>query len=247
MTSNRFFSLSVLTLAVVALCSADVLAQPGGGRGGRGGRGFGGPGGDVAGLLQSEDVRTELEVTDDQMADMQAMGEDMRNEMRSMFEGMRDLSPEERQERFQSMRDEMEDIRAEAEERMNDILLPHQVARLKEIQLQQQVRRGGLQGALRGELAEKLGITEEQRDELVEKAQELQTEMQEKIAEMRKDAEDELMQVLTPEQRSQLKSMLGTDFEMEDRGFGRGGFGQRGGRGGGFGGQGGRRGRPQTE
>lgn len=233
MTPIRIYSLSLVALGVVAMCSADALAQPGGGRGGFGGRGGGG----ITGLLQSEDVRAEVEVTDDQMADLQAMGEDLRDEMRSMFQDMRDLSPEERQERFQSMREEMEDIRAEAEDRMSDILLPHQMARLKEIELQQQVQRGGLQGALRGPLAEELGITDEQREELMAKAQELQQEMQEKIAQLRKDAEEELMQVLTPEQQSKLKSMMGTEFQMEQRGFGRGGFGgQRGG----FGGRGGR-------
>lgn len=235
MTSNRIFSLSLLALAVLAACSADVLAQPGGGRGR-----FGGPGGDVTGLLQSDNVRAELEITDDQLADLQSMGDDLRNGMRSMFEGMRDLSDEERRDRFQTMRQDMEDIRAEAESRMGNILLPHQMARLKEIQLQQQIQRGGLQGALRGPLAEELGITDAQREELMAKAQELQQEMQEKIAQLRKDAEEELMQVLTPEQQSKLKSMTGSEFEVEQRGFGRGGFGGQqgpGGRGG--------RGRPQ--
>jgi uncharacterized protein YjbJ (UPF0337 family) len=187
----------------------------------------------------SEEVRQELEISEDQFADLQAMGEELRDQMRSMFEDMRDLSPEERRDRFASMREDMQDIQSQAEERMSEILLPHQVARLREINLQQQVRFGGLQGALQGELAEELGITDEQREQMVAKAQELQAEMQQKIEQLRKDAQKELMGLLTPDQRSKVEAMLGSEFQMEDRGFG----GRFGGRGGGRGG----RGRPEAE
>jgi Spy/CpxP family protein refolding chaperone len=230
LTMSVFRTVARFTLAavVIGLLCAPTLAQPGGGGfGGRGG--FGGPGGGVTGLLMSDQIREEIEITDDQLADLEAMGEEMRDQMRSMFEGMRDLSPDERRERFATMRDDMQDIQSQAEDRMNEILLPHQVARLREINLQQQVRRGGLEGALQGELAEELGITDEQREQMVAKAQELQQEMQQKIEQLRKDAQDELMSLLTPDQRSKLDSLMGTDFEMEDRGFG-GRFGGRGGR-----------------
>lgn len=225
-------------LVAVTLLSAPALAQPGGrGPGGPGGRGgFGGPGGrGIAGLLRSDQVRQELEVSDDQLADLEAMGEELRDQMRSMFEGMRDLTPEERRERFQSMRDDMRDIQAQAEERVSEILLPHQVARLKEINLQQQVRRGGLSGALEGGLAEELGIGDDQREQLLTKAQELQRELQEKIEQLRNDAREELMDLLTPEQRSKLESMMGSEFQMDNT--------DRGGRFGGPGGDRGQRGR----
>lgn len=225
--------------ALALLLGSSAVAQPGGGFGGRGGfgrgGGFGGPGGGMTGLLMSEDVRRELEITDDQLADLESMGEELRDQMRSMFEGMRDLSPEERRDRFATMREDMEEIQAQAEERINEVLLPHQVARLREINLQQQVRRGGLQGALRGELAEELGITEEQREQMAAKAEELQQELQQKIEQLRKDAQEELMGLLTPEQRSKIESMMGSEFEMQTPAFG--------GRFGGPGGQRGTRGR----
>ncbi len=227
MTAVNCLRGSVVAL-VIALSCAPAIAQPGG-RGGFGGRGGGG----MAGLLMSDEVREELEISEDQQADLRAMGDEMRDQMRSMFEGMRDLPEDERRARFATIREDMQDLQAEAEGRLQDVLLPHQVARLKEINLQQQVRRDGLSGALRGDLAEELGITDEQREQMVAKAQELQAEMQQKIAELRKDAQDELMSLLTAEQRSKIESMLGTDFEMQERGFGgrRGGGGTRGGRG----------------
>lgn len=230
--------------AAATLLTATATAQPGGrgGFGGAGGRGgFGGPGGGMTGLLMSGDVRDELEISDEQLADLRSMGEEMRDQMRSMFQGMRDLSPEERRERFESMRADMEDMRLQAEDRMGEILLPHQMARLREINLQQQVRRGGLQGALRGELAEELGLSEQQREDLAAKAEELQQDMQEKIEQLRNDAREELMSLLTPDQRSKLESMMGSDFEMQQRGF----DGRRGGPGGGR--ERGRRGRPAAE
>ena len=238
-----------LTVVAIFAMASPTIAQPGGGRGGPGGRGgFGGPGGGgVSGLLMSQDVRDELEISEEQLGDLRAMGEEMRDQMRSMFAGMRDLPPEERRERFESMRDQMQDVRAEAEERLGDILLPHQMERLREINVQQQVRRGGLGGALRGELGEELGITEDQREQLVTRAQELQQEMQEKIEKMRKDAQEELMGMLTSDQRSKLESMMGTEFDLPERG--RGGFGGFGGGDRGPRGQRGQRGRgrPQAE
>jgi hypothetical protein len=160
-----------------------------------------------------------------------------------MFEDMRDIPQEERAERFAQLRTEIEEM---SEQRMGEVLLPHQMKRLKEINVQQQVQRGGLSGALSGAMAEQLGITDEQREEMVAKAQELQQEMQEKIAKMRADAEEELKSLLTPEQRAKLEEMMGSKFDMPEPQFGgRGGFGQ--GQGGPGGQRGGRGGRPQPE
>lgn len=237
MSVLRIGSFGFLALALAAICVTPVLAQPGGGRGGFG------RGGGMTGLLRSDEVQAELEITEEQLADLQAMGEEMRDEMRAKFEGMRDLPQEERRERFASMRDEMQSMQSEAEERMGDILLPHQVARLKEISLQQQIRGGGLQGTMRGPLAEELGITDEQREQMTTKAQELQEEMEQKIEELRNNAREELMGLLTPEQRSKLETMIGSDFEMQDRNQGRRlGGQQRGGQRGPTG-----RGRPQAD
>jgi len=50
---------------------------------------------------------------------------------------------------------------------------------------------------------------------------------------MRKEAEDDLLSVLTPEQRAEWRDLIGEPFEMQFRGFGgRGGPGGQGGPGG---------------
>lgn len=193
------------------------------------GQPFGGGFGGTGALLQSQEVQQEIELVDEQQAELRQIGEEVRDQMRSLFAGMRDLDPEERRERFESLREDMADITSQVETRIQDVLLPHQYERLKEINLQQQIRQQGMAGALSGGLAEELGISEEQREKLTTRAQELQAEMQEKIVQLRQEAENELLQILTPDQRSKLESLRGKGFQMPEPQFG---FGRdRGGRG----------------
>lgn len=201
------------------------MAQPGGGRPGGGrpggfGGGFGGGQGDLVSLLNNEQIRREIEVVGDQMRDIESLRESTREKMREAFSGLREASPEERRERMTKVQD---DIRKE----LGSILLPHQMERLSQISVQMQMRgQGGLARALSvGSLAEELGISEAQREELREKSQATQEELREKIAELQKNAEEQLMSVLTTEQQEQLKKKMGEPFEMEAPGPRRGGFG----------------------
>jgi hypothetical protein len=57
----------------------------------------------------------------------------------------------------------------------------------------------------------------------------VEQELQEKIRQLRVEARGKLMEVLTPEQRTKLESMIGEDFAVPDqpgggRFFGRGGW-----------------------
>jgi Spy/CpxP family protein refolding chaperone len=239
MSTHRVFVVAIAALALAA--AAPSWAQPGGGRGGFGG-GRGGGGFGMTGLLMNEDVQKEIELVDDQVDELQQLGEELRDEMRSemgsMFQEMRDATDEEREAMREEIGEKMAEFQKKAEGRVKDVLLPHQFDRLKQINTQQQLNAGGGQGLMRGPLAEELGITDAQREELAEKAREVQEEMQKKIAELRAEAQDDLLSVLKPEQRKKLESMMGEKFEMEQPDFGRGQGGQRGQRG-----QGGRGGR----
>jgi hypothetical protein len=126
----------------------------------------------------------------------------------------------------------MEQRQKETEEELNNILLPQQRDRLKQITFQMQ-NRGSVTG--RG-VAEALGLTEEQREKLQAKDRELQTEINKKIAELRAEGREQLLKELTPEQQAKYKELVGDQFEFQG-GFG--GFGQGGRR---EGGRGGRRG-----
>jgi hypothetical protein len=85
-------------------------AQPQRGPGGGSGA-FGGPGGFGGGLgfggladvLRREDARKELELLDDQVAQLEKLAESRREKMRDLFSGLRDVPQEQRGEKMREL------------------------------------------------------------------------------------------------------------------------------------------------
>jgi Spy/CpxP family protein refolding chaperone len=146
--------------------------------------------------------------------------------MQGMFSQMRDLSDEERRERFDEIRGRMEEMNAELEGKLKKVLLPHQYERLKQIDVQARIQQRGASALTSGELSEALNLTDEQREKLEQRAEEVRQEMQEKIRQLQVEARDKMLDVLTLEQRAKLNELMGDSFELRDEGFG---FGRRGG------------------
>ncbi len=194
-----------------------------GGPGGMGMMGgmFGGRAAELM-LLAREDVQKHLELVDDQLDQLTKMREGM--DMRQMFGQLRDL-PEE--ERAAKMRELMQTAQQKIEGQLDEILLPHQAERLKQLAMQWQMRGPG--GLASDTVAESLGIDESQRDKLRTKARELEQQLRKKLME-------DLLKELTPAQQAKYKELVGEPFEFSADepfgGFGRGGFGAPGGRGG---------------
>jgi Spy/CpxP family protein refolding chaperone len=214
-----------------------------GGPGGRGGfQFFGGGGGGALGLLQRNDVQEELELLDDQKKQITELREKSGQKMREVLGSLR--GGEGAENRRDDLRDTFRKLNDETQAEVNKILLPHQTKRLKQLETQMAMRGRGVLGALGGDLAEKLGISEDQREKLRDKAQQLDNELRKKTAELRKQAQDQLLASLTEEQRKEFNEMIGEPFEFRDEpGQGFGGFG--GGVGGPGGPGGGRRGGDQ--
>ncbi|MGE0758939.1 MAG: hypothetical protein AB7F89_10655 [Pirellulaceae bacterium] len=229
----------VLGVALLGLvCAPALYAQPGGGRFGGGPGGFGGPGfgggGGLAGLLQRRDVQEELELLDDQKQQLTALAEKSRERMSEMFRrggndgGNRD-----------ELRDRMRQFTSEITAEVEKVLLPHQMKRLRQIEVQSRMRFGL---GLGGEMASQLGLSESEQETLRNKARDLEQEMAKKTAELRRQYQEQLIAQLSPAQQAQVKEMVGEPFEFKDEpgqggpggpgGF-FGGRGQRGGDGGG--------------
>ena len=162
-------------LAVVLMMAAPALAQGpgGGGRGGfRGGFGGGFGGGSPYGLLGNPAVQEELALSDEQKTKATSLLEAMRESQRSAAPGQqnresfRDLSNEERRERFSAIRKEMEErnakLLAEYQPKFADVLDEVQLQRLQQLQWQLQGNRA-LQDA---ELAKALGLSQEQKEKI---------------------------------------------------------------------------------
>ena len=106
-------------------------------------------------------------------------------------------------------------LSANTDEKVNEILLPHQRKRFDQLRLQTQMRNSGA-GALENEkLIEQLGITDEQREELKKKRAEVEEKLRQKLDQLRKEAQDEIFSVLTPAQRDTLKELVGREFEFK--------------------------------
>ncbi len=198
-------------------------------------------------LLSSERVQKELELVDDQIEQLEDLQTSQRDEMREMFMEMREIPREERREAMEGLRTQMKELSDKHVNNVKEILLPHQVARWEQLKFQSKARRsGGTDRLLSSDsMAEQLNITEEQKEEMKEKAKEIRESMQEKIDAIRAEALEELLSVLTPEQQEQYRELAGESFTFDDRqqrGRGAQGGGRRGGGRGGEGGRGGRRG-----
>jgi hypothetical protein len=236
---------AVLAATIVLISGAGLQAQPpAGGQGGPGGfGGFGGPGafgglgmgglggGDSLGLLLRPDVRVELELLDEQTAELQKLADGMRDQFRDLMVPDENVSWQDRMQRF---REVAEKARDEAQQKVDKILLPHQKKRLEQLSNQMRMPGGAMRGLTGGPVADELGLTDAQRERIRAKAENLEAELRQKLAELRAQAQAELLKELTPQQQAKIKEMLGEPFEFrrDEPQFGRGGPGGPGGPGG---------------
>jgi hypothetical protein len=198
-----------LAVAGLMLLTSVAMAQPQGRGNRQGGRGpgmFGGGGGmGKVMLLMRDDVRKHLDLLDEQVEDLQAAAQ-------AAFQGMRN-------------REDREGAMKNLDKTIGEVLLPHQVKRLNQISMQQQMRGG--RGLLSEDMVATLKITDAQKGKIEARSEQIRDELNKKIAELRKQYEGKILDELTATQRAKLKEMVGEPFELQqqERGAGFGGFG----------------------
>jgi Spy/CpxP family protein refolding chaperone len=245
LTGWKMVALSLAVLCAVASV-ADAQGQGGGrrGRGGFGGGGFGRGGGmNETMLLGLDQVAKELELADEQKAEIRKISEESMAKARERVAGLRDLSDDERRARFEEMRKEGETAQAEVRKKIEEVLLPEQKERLSQIVLQVQ----GASALASDEVASKLSLTEDQKTKLREVQEAAREKMQEAFGrrgdgergqgggreamqKLRTESQEQAMAVLTDEQKKKLEELKGKAFELDMSAFGRGGRGGEGGR-----------------
>jgi len=241
MKSNRRRDLLWVVFCLMLCVTSPTFGQPpqpGGGPQGPGGPGgpggfFGGGG--MIGLIGRDEVQQELQLVDEQKDKVRGITDEMRNkvrdQMRDVFGQMQNLSDDERRAKFGEIRTKMEAMTAETEKQLEKVLLPHQLDRLKQIDLQTKVQTRGASALTGGDVAKALNLTDEQREKLEKRAAEVQEELQTKIKQLQADARKKMLDVLTPDQQAQLDKMLGQQFDLPEQNF-RDRFRGRSGRGG---------------
>ncbi len=234
----RFWAAVVLTAVLVAPAAAQFrgFGPPGRGgpRGGRFGRGF--PPGGSRGLLrvlQEDEVQTELKLTDDQKQKVNELAGKFAQptpEMEELFRSMREASDEERD----ALRKRLDSLRAarrkELEQELQKVLNPTQFQRLLQIDLQ----RRGVPALRDDEVAAKLNLSQQQRDKIQQifesvdqqrramferlrgaprdERMTLFAELRERSKQLEKQRDEQVLAVLTPQQRQQWQAMLGPPF-----------------------------------
>jgi hypothetical protein len=180
------------------------------------------PLGQWLGWLSVPQIQTELEILPEQRDQLAQLRSEMMEKINQRYQETATGSAEERQQKYQEL---SQAFAAEADKKVSDVLLPHQLQRLRQIGLQLKMS-GGAYGAAYGggafdsaDVAEALGITAEQQTQMREKQQEIREEVrlktQEFYRQMQDEAREKLLSVLTPIQRKKLDDLLGPKFEWQ--------------------------------
>ena len=183
--------------------------------------GFGMADASVSNLMMDDQFQQELELVDSQMEDLRRIQKEMQEAMAEEMKNMRQPNGSFDPQRMQSMGEMMRRLREDADKQVNDVLLPHQQDRLKQMRRQMRMKSQGDANALTsGELAKELGLTEAQIKRLKERSAELEKEMQEEIARLKAEAKEKLLKELTKDQRKKLEALIGADFKYNRPSFG---------------------------
>jgi Spy/CpxP family protein refolding chaperone len=228
MTRQTLWAVALATVAVAAVAGSS-FAQEGGRGGRRGSRGG-------SSLLSMPEVQKELNLQQAQIDLLQALRQNRQGGDR---ESLRSLSREERTKRFTAMR-------LEREKKVAEILDAKQVARLKQLELQQ----AGPRALGQKDVADALKLTPDQRQKVDAAVQAERETMRQafagfggrnggnanggtqptpeqrqqafqKMREMRAATATKLNAVLTDGQKKQFQSMQGAPFQFPERRGGR--------------------------
>lgn len=160
------------------------------------------------GMLSNSKVRQELEIVDDQYKELQELNAEIQRKAAERIKEI-DLSDS------GNMFSQLQKIRGEAIAEMEDLLLPHQKERLKQLRMQSQLRRKTLVEILTSDpVKTDLEITDEQSDELRDEEKKIQEDLEKEIAKLREKAKNRLLSKLKKKQREEVESMLGETFDF---------------------------------
>lgn len=169
---------------------------------------------DPSHLINMPQVRKDLELDDDQIRQLQ----EIQNEFNEKMRGKMNFThgPDADPNQFKEMRKVLREITEQRKAALGAVLLPHQSKRLQQISTQMKMKNQGDANALVSkDIAEELGIDEDQKKRLKDRAAEIKREMEEEIARIQEEGRKKLLRELTREQRDKLEEMTGDKFELK--------------------------------
>ncbi|MCE5266890.1 MAG: Spy/CpxP family protein refolding chaperone [Planctomycetaceae bacterium] len=187
-------------------------------------------------LLRIEQVRKELNLTDEQTDKVKALLEEV-GTGRVQIPNWKSLSEEERKAKATEAMKAYFAKLAKFEKDLHEVLNPEQFDRLRQLRLQIGLKMEGVAALSSSELAQLLGLNDEQqgkikslRDEAMKQVADMRksleeaapeerkakaVELRKKILEIHKESFEKALEVLTPEQREKLDKLKGKPFELD--------------------------------
>lgn len=166
--------------------------------------------------LRTPQIQKELELVAEQQQKIDKIREEMNDKLREMYKQLRDVKQADRNQEYYKLQ---KAVGEETENKLRQVLLPNQRERLRQIILQMQLRSHGYGVTILtgDEIAQELGVTEEQKAKLRDAQREAQKEFQRKSQEFYKKVRQEMLEKvlseLTPAQRAKLDKMMGEEYD----------------------------------
>ncbi len=224
MTRVRCLLVPAMALLLAATQFSDASAQQ------RRGRGFYGRGSSLLRLLTNEKVQEELDLSDDQIAKVKEASDKIFAEMREKYSGLRDMDRAARQAKMDELSKQTDE---KGYEELKDVIEQEQFIRLLQVNLQ---IRGAVYGLGNERVAERLELSDNQKDKIAELAKATQAktsklytgladlsseerrakfgELREKMAKIRAAANTKAIATLKGDQKEAYEKMLGDKFEL---------------------------------
>lgn len=162
-------------------------------------------------LLRNPQAQAELELVPSQVEKLNALQKQYYEDYRKILAEVRppgkpfdELARAELAERTKELRENLG-------KSMGETLLPHQLQRAKEVALQQRLKSGGYAFRDPG-IMELLGIDKEQADRMQKRATELRKQASQEYRRLLAEANEKLLEELTPPQREKLKQLTGEKY-----------------------------------
>ncbi|MCP4774761.1 MAG: hypothetical protein GY880_11015 [Planctomycetaceae bacterium] len=162
------------------------------------------------GLLSNPRIREDIEMVDDQYREFQ---DRQRTLQKEMAEQLREIDFTD----TENLASQIKEIRDSAEREMNELLLPHQVKRLRQLRMQSLLQRRDLVQVLTSDpIKSDLKITDEQSQELRDYQVQMQEDLQREIAKLQDKARSRLLSKLNPSQKKEVEEMIGDTFVFQN-------------------------------
>ena len=180
-------------------------------------------------LGHNEELRKELEVVDEQVEDVKDLAQNYQKDIMKFYTDNQELGQEMQQlirdgkmEEAQELGKQYQEKNAEFAQgyldKANEVLLPHQIDRLKQIAKQQVVKMTNQYSdefGMASSMAKELGLSKEETKKLNETIKAAREEYYEAVETAKKKANEKIMSVLTIEQQEKMKEILGDMWDQD--------------------------------